>query len=137
MLCSAHSARTVSAYVYTAAGAGESTTDLAWDGQALICENGDVVGESARFSDYPALVLADLDLDRLLTDRSALSSWGDSIHDHRRRLQRMRRVEFTLAPPPGAAAARARGRALPVRAVESGLAQRALQRGLPHSGGRA
>src|SRR4051812_26115757 len=49
-LCMAHSARTFGAYIYTAAGQGESTTDLAWDGQALICENGDLVTEAERFS---------------------------------------------------------------------------------------
>jgi NAD+ synthase (glutamine-hydrolysing) len=98
-LCGSHSARTLSAYVYTAAGTGESTTDLAWDGQALIYENGECLAQAARFSDDPSLVLADVDLDRLIADRSDLSSWGDSVHDHRRRLQRMRRVEFTLSPP--------------------------------------
>jgi NAD+ synthase (glutamine-hydrolysing) len=99
MLCAAHSARTLSAYLYTAAGAGESTTDLAWDGQALIYENGERLAQSERFSDEPQLVLADVDLDRLIADRSDISSWGDSIHDHRRRLQRLRRIELTLRPP--------------------------------------
>ena len=42
LLCVAHSGRTITGYLYTAAGEGESTTDLAWDGQALICENGDL-----------------------------------------------------------------------------------------------
>ena len=46
----AHSARTLAVYLYTAAGQGESTTDLAWDGQALICENGDLLAESKRFA---------------------------------------------------------------------------------------
>lgn len=99
MLCGAHSARTLSSYLYTAAGTGESTTDLAWDGQALIYENGECLAEAERFSDDPSLVMADVDLDRLIAERSDLSSWGDSIHDHRRRLQRMRRIEFTLVPP--------------------------------------
>jgi NAD+ synthase (glutamine-hydrolysing) len=102
MLSAAHSARTLSAYLYTAAGAGESTTDLAWDGQALIYENGERLAESGRFSDEPQLVLADVDLDRLIADRSDISSWGDSIHDHRRRLQRLRRIELNLKPPPTA-----------------------------------
>ena len=53
-LCEAQSARTISAYVYTAAGLGESTTDLAWDGQALIYENGQMLAESERFSDERA-----------------------------------------------------------------------------------
>ena len=69
MLCEAQSARTISAYVYTAAGLGESTTDVAWDGQAMICENGDLLAESERFSDDEQLIVADLDLDRILSDR--------------------------------------------------------------------
>ena len=85
-LCAAHSARTLSAYLYTAAGAGESTTDLAWDGQALIYENGDCLAESERYPLEDGLIIADVDLDRLVADRAETSSWGDSIHDHRRRL---------------------------------------------------
>ena len=42
-LCASQSARTIAGYLYTAAGMGESTTDLAWDGQALIYENGDLL----------------------------------------------------------------------------------------------
>ncbi|HEY1511346.1 MAG TPA: NAD(+) synthase [Solirubrobacteraceae bacterium] len=95
-LASAQSARTVAGYVFTAAGFGESTTDLAWDGQALICENGELLAEAQRFADEEQLICADIDLDRLLADRSSTSSYGDSIHDHRRALRRMRRVEFDL-----------------------------------------
>ena len=99
MLCESHSARTISAYVYTAAGQGESTTDMAWDGQAIICENGDLVSESPRFSAEEQLIYADVDLDRVLSDRMAMSSYGDSVHDLRRRLRRMRRIAFELGAP--------------------------------------
>jgi NAD+ synthase (glutamine-hydrolysing) len=95
-LCAAQSARTISGYVYTAAGLGESTTDLAWDGQALIYENGDLLTESERFSDDQQLILADLDLERIIADRAGTSSYGDSIGDHRRRLARIRRIEIDL-----------------------------------------
>ena len=44
------SARCLAAYLYTAAGTGESTTDLAWDGHAIIYENGALLAESARFN---------------------------------------------------------------------------------------
>ncbi|HEX4109236.1 MAG TPA: NAD(+) synthase [Solirubrobacteraceae bacterium] len=98
-LCEAQSARTISAYLYTAAGLGESTTDMAWDGQALIYENGQLLAESARFSDEEELVVADVDLDRLIADRRTTSSYGDSIHDLRRRLGRLRRIEWQLDPP--------------------------------------
>jgi NAD+ synthase (glutamine-hydrolysing) len=100
-LCQSHSAQMIAGYIYTAAGLGESTTDVAWDGQALICENGQVVVEGERFADSEQLILADLDLDRILSDRMSTSSYGDSIHDHRRRLARMRRVEFELGIPSG------------------------------------
>jgi NAD+ synthase (glutamine-hydrolysing) len=99
VLCGGHSARTLSAYLYTAAGYGESTTDLAWDGQALIYENGDLLAEAERYALDDHLITADVDLDRLKSDRTETSSWGDSIHDHRERLARMRRVDFMLAPP--------------------------------------
>jgi NAD+ synthase (glutamine-hydrolysing) len=107
MLGSSHSARTISGYVYTAAGDGESTTDLAWDGQAMICENGEVLAESQRFADSEQLICADLDLDRLLADRMATSSYGDAIGDLRRRLARTRRVAFELGPAPEVGLSRA------------------------------
>jgi NAD+ synthase (glutamine-hydrolysing) len=97
LLCASQSARTVSGYVFTAAGMGESTTDLAWDGQALIYENGDLLAEAERFAADEQLILADIDLDRIVSDRSSTSNYGDSIHDHRERLTRTRRIEFSLA----------------------------------------
>jgi NAD+ synthase (glutamine-hydrolysing) len=101
VLCSGHSARTISAYIYTAAGRGESTTDMAWDGQAMIYENGDRLAEAERYPLDDHLITADVDLDRLKSDRAERSSWGDSIHDHMDRLRRLRRVEFELVPPAG------------------------------------
>ena len=101
MLCESQSAKTISAYVFAAAGLGESTTDMAWDGQALICENGDVLAEGKRFSDEEELTVADIDLDRLLSDRMSISSYGDTIGDARERLRAMRRVEFELGDPRG------------------------------------
>ncbi len=95
-LCAAQSARTIGAYLYTAAGVGESTTDLAWDGQALIYENGELLAEAERFSEDEQLILADVDLDRIIADRASTSSYGDSIHDHRERLIGMRRIGFEL-----------------------------------------
>ncbi|MGH2929575.1 MAG: NAD(+) synthase, partial [Solirubrobacteraceae bacterium] len=99
MLCEAQSGRAIAAYVYTAAGLGESTTDVAWDGQALIYENAGLLAESERFADEEQLIVADIDTDRLLSDRMGSSSYGDSIGDMRERLARVRRVEFELGPP--------------------------------------
>jgi NAD+ synthase (glutamine-hydrolysing) len=103
VLCASQSGRMISAYMYTSAGLGESTTDLAWDGQALIFENGDCLVESERFSEDEQLIFADLNLDRLVADRSSTSSFGDGVHDHRRALARTRRIEFDLGlSAPGA-----------------------------------
>jgi NAD+ synthase (glutamine-hydrolysing) len=101
-LCSSHSARNIAAYIYTAAGMGESTTDLAWDGQALIFENGDLLAEAERFSIDEQLIACDIDLDRLVADRASTSSHGDSIHDFRDRLSSMRRIELELGIADGA-----------------------------------
>ena len=56
-LVGGQSARCIAAYIYTAAGRGESTTDLAWDGQAMIYENGDLVDEAERFADDEQLAV--------------------------------------------------------------------------------
>ncbi|MEV4239482.1 NAD(+) synthase [Nocardia sp. NPDC050408] len=98
-LCTSHSARYLAAYLYSAAGHGESTTDMAWDGQALVCENGDLLAEGERFSDHPQLITADLDLQRLAADRIRTTSFADNVHDHRDRLLRLRRIEVELPIP--------------------------------------
>ena len=99
LLCASHSARAVAGYLFTTAGLGESTTDLAWDGQALIYENGDLLAEAERFGEAEQLILADIDLDRIVSDRASTSSYGDCIHDHRRRLTHRRMIEFEFDPP--------------------------------------
>nr|WP_233434353.1 NAD(+) synthase [Nocardia yamanashiensis] len=100
-LCTGHSARYLAAYLYSAAGHGESTTDMAWDGQAVICENGNLLAEGERFADHPQLVTADLDLQRLAADRLRMTSFADNVHDHRERLARFRRIELELPIPSG------------------------------------
>ncbi len=96
VLCGSQSGRMIAAYLYTSAGLGESTTDLAWDGQAMIYENGDCLVESERFSEEEQLIFADINLDRLVADRASTSSFGDGVHDHRHDLAGTRRVEFDL-----------------------------------------
>ena len=113
-LCSAQSARTISAYVYVGAGVDESTTDLAWDGHAIIAENGNVLAESERFGREAALVSADVDLGRLVADRVRMTSFVDCMDDHRTALT-YRRVTATLEPPVAAVRAAARRPPLPVR----------------------
>ncbi|WP_306360654.1 NAD(+) synthase [Nocardia sp. CC227C] len=101
-LCTSHSARYMAAYLYSAAGHGESTTDMAWDGQALVCENGNLLAEGERFAEQPQLVTADIDLHRLAADRLRMTSFADNVHDHRDRLRRFRRIELDLPVPTGA-----------------------------------
>jgi NAD+ synthase (glutamine-hydrolysing) len=99
LLCQSQSARCLAAYLYAAAGPGESTTDLAWDGHGLICENGDLLIESGRFAAHEQLITADVDLGRLVADRVRMTSFTDAVHDHADRLRRMRRIRFTLGVP--------------------------------------
>nr|WP_309690205.1 NAD(+) synthase [Armatimonas sp.] len=98
-LASGQSARCLSAYLYSAAGPGESTNDLAWDGHALVYENGTKLAESERFSEDEDLILADIDLERLVQERMRQTSFADSVHDQREKLATMRRVAFTFEPP--------------------------------------
>ena len=100
-LASNQSARCLAAYLFSASGAGESTTDLAWDGHAMIWENGTLLAQSQRFSTQPALTFADLDLDRLAADRMRQNSFGQSLARHKVEAARMREVGFSLALPKG------------------------------------
>jgi len=95
-LAANQSARCIAAYLYSAAGAGESTTDLAWDGHALAYENGTLLAESRRYAAGPQLTLADLDLDRLQADRMRQNSFGESARRHADELNRFRAVEFSV-----------------------------------------
>ena len=98
-LCSAHSGRCVAAYLYSAAGPGESTTDLAWDGHALIYENGDLLAESERFPAGEQMIVSDIDIERLVGERTRLSSFTDSAHDFADTVKAIRRVSFRLDLP--------------------------------------
>ena len=94
-LAESQSARLIGAYLYTAAGFGESTTDMAWDGDAFIYENGRLLAQGERFIPTDQLVTADVDLVQLAADRMRMTSFTDCATDHRERLA-MRRIEFTL-----------------------------------------
>lgn len=95
-LAANQSARCVAAYLYAAAGAGESTTDLAWDGHAMIYENGNLLAESARFLPKAQIIYSDIDLDRLAQDRMRLSSFGQNSAAHKQKLLSFRRIEFNV-----------------------------------------
>jgi len=100
-LCAAQSGRMVCAYLYSAAGPGESTTDLAWDGHAMIHENGELVCESQRFADDEQVIAGDVDLERLAQDRMRMNSYNDSIGAYRDRVREVRAVPFEFAVPAG------------------------------------
>ena len=98
LLAQSQSARCLAAYLYAAAGAGESTTDLAWDGQVSIFENGVSLAESDRFPLGEQMVVADVDLDLLRQERARQGSFDDN---RLTQLGRWRRVEFRVGPPGG------------------------------------
>lgn len=98
MLCAAQSARTASAYVFSAAGPGESTTDLAWDGQSLIYELGELLAASGRFDLEEELVTADIDLDRVRQERMRFGTFNDSAAATGHPEQRFRRIAFDHPP---------------------------------------
>jgi NAD+ synthase (glutamine-hydrolysing) len=100
-LCAGQSGKCIAAYLYSAAGPGESTTDLAWDGHALIYDNGQLVVESERFVAGDHIIVADIDLERLAQDRMRLTSFADSVGDHREELRKLRRIPFTFDVPQG------------------------------------
>ncbi|NVE00584.1 NAD(+) synthase [Massilia sp. BJB1822] len=93
------SARCLAAYLYSSAGRGESTTDLAWDGQALIYENGEMLAEAERFQDESHLIFADVDLERLSRERMRTTTFGQSSRRHKDEVARFRTVRFALELP--------------------------------------
>ncbi len=93
--CASQSARCLAAYLYSAAGEGESTTDLAWDGEALIYELGAPLTKAERFAKEPPLVLADVDLGRIAAERLRQTSFGDCA-DAERAAKSFREIRFAL-----------------------------------------
>ena len=98
MLARAQSARAVAAYAYSASGPGESTTDLAWDGQGMIYELGELMSESTRFDLDPELCIADVDTGRILAERMRMQTFNDAA-DHAGCPERsFRRIGFEHRP---------------------------------------
>jgi NAD+ synthase (glutamine-hydrolysing) len=100
-LCRSQSMRCLSAYLYAAAGVGESTTEVAWDGQCVIYENGDLLAETERFAQDSQWAMADIDLDLLRQERMRMGTFDDNRRTHQARVDKFRRVSFTLAPRDG------------------------------------
>ncbi|GAA1997774.1 NAD(+) synthase [Microbacterium pumilum] len=95
-LCQSQSLRCLAAYAYAAAGMGESTNDLSWDGQTMVYEGGALLAETERFPDGPRRSVADVDLDRLRQDRLRQGTFDDNRRTYD---PRFRTVHFELDPP--------------------------------------
>ncbi|MDQ0760198.1 NAD(+) synthase [Streptomyces canus] len=101
LLCRSASSRCLAAYVYAAAGLGESTTDLSWDGQAMVYENGVLLAETTRFPLGDEYAVADVDLDLLRQERMRMGTFDENRRTHRGRTGDFRTVSFELDPPSG------------------------------------
>jgi NAD+ synthase (glutamine-hydrolysing) len=101
LLARSASSRCLAAYVYAAAGEGESTTDLAWDGQTMIWENGVLLAESERFPKGERRSVADVDTQLLRSERLRMGTFDDNRRHHRTLAESFRRIEFRLDPPSG------------------------------------
>lgn len=89
------SARCLAAYVYASAGAGESTTDVVYSGHGLIAENGVLLGESERFRFDHALLVSQVDVERLAAERRRNSTFFGAP------APAVREVAFELGHPAG------------------------------------
>ncbi len=98
LLCQSCSARCLAAYVYAAAGTGESTTDLAWDGQTSVFENGVLLAEGERFRQGGQITFADVDLDLLRQERASMGTFDDNARV-RGQGGGYRRIGFSVQPP--------------------------------------
>ena len=101
LLARSASSRCLAAYVYAAAGEGESSTDLAWDGQTMIYENGVLLAESERFPKGAQRSVADVDTQLLRAERMRMGTFDDNRRTLEISGDSLRRVEFTLDPPAG------------------------------------
>ncbi len=98
-LCAMQSGKCIAAYLFAAAGPGESTTDLAWDGQALVYENAELLAESTRFAETAQMIYADVDLERLRQERMRTTSFNDCAAQHLQPAREMRDVPFEFQFP--------------------------------------
>lgn len=98
LLAAAHSNRALCAYVFSATGPGESTTDLAWDGQGMVHELGEMIAESTRFDEAPELLVADVDAGRIRQSRLRNGTFNDAATLAGDPSQWFRRIGFEHKP---------------------------------------
>jgi NAD+ synthase (glutamine-hydrolysing) len=99
LLARSASSRCLAAYAYAAAGEGESSTDLSWDGQTMVYENGTLLEETDRFPQGRRASVADVDLDRLHQERLRMGTFDDNRRTHAARADAFRTITYTLDPP--------------------------------------
>ena len=98
LLCASQSMRCLAAYAYSAAGPGESTTDLAWDGQATIHELGSLLAQTARFPTQSQMAVADVDVERLRLERMRTATFNSAAAASGHPERAFRRIAFAHEP---------------------------------------
>jgi NAD+ synthase (glutamine-hydrolysing) len=98
LLVASQSGRCVAGYIYAGSGVHESTTDVVFGGHSLIAENGVILKESERFARQGTVIVADLDLERLMGDRIRQGTFGDAAVLDPGQVQASRKVRFRLQP---------------------------------------
>ncbi|PLX99970.1 MAG: NAD(+) synthase [Desulfuromonas sp.] len=96
-LVAAQSARCLAAYAYASAGPNESSTDLVFSGHSLVAENGRILAESERFRFDSQLIMADIDIERLVGERQRNTTFasGNPVQDYRVEAFRLNPVKVT------------------------------------------
>lgn len=98
LLARSASLRCNAAYVYAAAGEGESSTDLSWDGQTMIYELGEKLAETERFPQGPRMAVADVDIRTLASERLRQGSFDDNRIEQQGTASDYRTISVPLVP---------------------------------------
>ena len=98
LLARSASLRCNAAYVYAAAGEGESSTDLSWDGQTMIYELGEKLAETERFPQGPRMAVADVDIRTLASERLRQGSFDDNRIEQQAAASDYRTISVPLVP---------------------------------------
>lgn len=98
LLARSASLRCNTAYVYAAAGEGESSTDLSWDGQTMIYELGEKLAETERFPQGPRMAVADVDIRTLASERLRQGSFDDNRIEQQAAASDYRTISVPLVP---------------------------------------
>lgn len=85
-LLSQQSARTISGYVYSGCGFGESSQDMVYAGNSLVYENGHLIAEGERFSLAPQTVITQIDVEKLRSERRTNSTYVNAQRGHSARI---------------------------------------------------